>query len=311
VSEQVTSAANRNTGKGGDPSDEASRARPRPGWLGRTRERVHDILTSDDATVEDWVVSLSRARWWLAPLAFAVTAFTAVVGAIRLLFSNWLLTLVQLLPAMWVWAAMLDLKLQAFQGRSIHVERGPVRIVIVVAIAAVTAAAFFLNGVFAFAVAGSGPPKIRPAFTQARSHLAVLVCWGAGIGLLLGLSTVVAALWGGWWHISSLGAVIAIMMICLVAIPSRLIGVKTKAPRRDKLVTSALSGALGVLVCSPPYLLGRLGIVMLGSGVLFIPGVIVVIVGFILEAGATGAVKAIKMSAKLMTATPSTKPVLQ
>jgi hypothetical protein len=78
-----------------------------------------------------------------------------------------------------------------------------------------------------------------------------VLCWGTGIGLLLGLATAVAAVWGGWWHVSSLGFVIAIMMVCLVAIPSRLIGVKTKAPRRDKLTTSALSGALGVVVCSP------------------------------------------------------------
>ncbi len=306
MSGQVTSAANSDTGSDSDPTDQASRVRPRPGRVSRTRDGVRAVLTSDDASVEEWVVGLSRARWWLAPLAFAVSAFTAVVGAIRLLFSNWLLTLVQVLPAMWVWAAMLDLKLQAFQGRSIHVERGPVRIPIVVAIAAVTAAAFFLNGVFAFAVAGSGPPKIRPAFTEAQSHLAIFMWWGTGIGLLLGLSTAVAAVWGGWWHLSSLGAVIAVMMICLVAIPSRLFGVKSMAPRRDKLVTSALSGALGVLVCSPPYLLGRLGIVMLGSGVLFIPGVIIIIVGFILEAGATGAVKAIKMSTKLVTEAPST-----
>jgi hypothetical protein len=176
----------------------------------------------------------------------------------------------------------------------------------VAAIAAITAAAFFLNGVFAFAVARSAPPKIRPAFAEARTHLVIFLVWGTPIGLLLGLATAVAAVWGGWWHLLSLGAAIVIMMICLVAVPSRLIGIKAKAPRRDKLVTSALSAALGVLVCSPPYLLGRLGILMLGSGVLFIPGIIVMTVGFTLEAGATGAVKAIKMSTKLVTGIRST-----
>ena len=42
------------------------------------------------------------------------------------------------------------------------------------------------------------------------------------------------------------------------------------------------------------------GLLMLGSHVLFIPGVILLVVGFTLQAGATGAVKTIKMSAKLV-----------
>jgi hypothetical protein len=39
---------------------------------------------------------------------------------------------------------------------------------------------------------------------------------------------------------------------------------------------------------------------MLGSRALFIPGILVLALGATLEAGATGAVKAVKMSAKLL-----------
>jgi hypothetical protein len=39
---------------------------------------------------------------------------------------------------------------------------------------------------------------------------------------------------------------------------------------------------------------------MLGSRALFIPGIIVMVLGVTLEAGTTGAVKAVKMSAKLL-----------
>jgi hypothetical protein len=52
-------------------------------------------------------------------------------------------------------------------------------------------------------------------------------------------------------------------------------------------------------VCTPPYVLGRLGILMLGSKLLFIPGLLVLALGITLQAGATGAVRAIKLSAKL------------
>jgi len=96
-----------------------------------------------------------------------------------------------------------------------------------------------------------------------------------------------------------MGVVIGVMMVCYVAIPSRLIGITPKRSTRDKLAASAISGALGSLVCTPPYMLGRIGILMLGSHSLLIPGIILLAVGFTLEAGATSAVKAIKMSAKL------------
>jgi hypothetical protein len=79
-----------------------------------------------------------------------------------------------------------------------------------------------------------------------------------------------------------------------------LIGVTPTHSRKDKLAASAVSGALGAAVCTPPYVLGRVGILMLGSRALFIPGIVMLAIGLTLEAGATGAVKAIKMSAKLV-----------
>jgi hypothetical protein len=46
---------------------------------------------------------------------------------------------------------------------------------------------------------------------------------------------------------------------------------------------------------------------MLGSHALFIPGIVVLAIGLTLEAGATGAVKTVKLSAKLVSA-PVTPP---
>jgi hypothetical protein len=91
------------------------------------------------------------------------------------------------------------------------------------------------------------------------------------------------------------------MMICYVAVPARLIGVKREQSRRDKLWATAVGGALSAIVCTPPYLLGRLGILMLGSSALLIlvAGIFVLALGVTLQAGATGAVRAIKMSATL------------
>ena len=164
-------------------------------------------------------------------------------------------------------------------------------------------ASFFLNAVFAFAIARPGPPKIRPAFTKARSHAGVVLSWGTAVGLLLGFSTVVVVRGGLWWFTLSLSIVLGIMMVCYVAVPARLIGVKTTRSRRDKLAAAAVGGALGAVVCTPPYLLGRVGILMLveWSHALFILGIILLCVGGALEAGTEGAVKAVKVSAKLVT----------
>ena len=65
------------------------------------------------------------------------------------------------------------------------------------------------------------------------------------------------------------------------------------------MAAAMIGGTLGAIVCTPPYVLGRLGILLLGSHALFAFGVVLLALGLTLQAGATGAVKAIKMSAKL------------
>jgi len=66
-------------------------------------------------------------------------------------------------------------------------------------------------------------------------------------------------------------------------------------------VGAVVVGAVSATVCTPPYVLGRLGILMLGSSavLVFIVGVFALAVGVTLQAGPTGAVRAIKMSATL------------
>ena len=202
---------------------------------------------------------------------------------------------------MWIWAAMYDLKAHVLHGKTFHVLTGPAVVIpIVLGIAAITAASFYLNAVFAYAIVQPGRPAIRPAFTQARSHLPVVLGSGAFVGILLGLSTVVVVRWGVFWFGLSLSIVVGVMMICYVAVPARLIGIKTDNPKRDKLAATAVGGAIGAIICTPPYVLGRLGLLLLGSNTLFILGVILLTVGLTLQAGATGAVKTVKMSAKLV-----------
>ena len=150
------------------------------------------------------VFRLSQSRRFLAPVALAVGAVVMLLDGVKLLFANWRLTLIQVLPAMWIWAAMLDLKYHVLRGKSFHVLDGPVVVPVVLAVAAITAASFFLNAVFAFAIARPGPPAIRRAFGESRAHLAVILAWGTAVGICLGLATIVCTRWGLRWFALSL-----------------------------------------------------------------------------------------------------------
>ena len=87
--------------------------------------------------------------------------------------------------------------------------------------------------------------------------------------------------------------------------PSPVAGIKTLVGTIDALVDQTKAapvttvGAATATICTPPYLLGRLGLLMLGSKALLIPGIIVISIGVTLQAGATGAVRAVKLSASL------------
>jgi hypothetical protein len=262
---------------------------------------VDAIRRGDDKAVEQAVLQLSRRRRWLAPLALIVGAFLMLFQGVKLLYTNWRLAVVQIIPAMWIWLAMLDIKLHVLHGKQFHVIRGPLLIPCILGVTVLTAASFYLNGVFAFAISAPGQPEIRPAFSRANGHLRVILAWGCGVGLALSFSALIATRWGHWPFVISQSIVVGVLMLCYVAVPARLVGVEKQVQsRRDTLAATAVGGAVGAVVCSPPYMLGRVGILMLGWPYVFWLGVVLIIIGATLQTGATSAVKAVKFSAKLV-----------
>lgn len=235
----------------------------------------------------------------LAPLAFAFGGVAMLFAGLKLLVTNWKLTLVQLLPAVWIWLAMYDLRLHLLRDDSAIELSGPVLIPIGAAIAAITAACFFLNAVFAFAIAQPGAPEVRPAIAEARPHLRTILGSGAVVGVALAICTTVLPRADRFWFMLCLGVVVGVMMVAYVAVPARLIGLETAHSPRDRLAATAVSSLLGVVVSAPPYLLGRIGLLMIGSQFLRIPGILLFAIGVTLQAGATGVVRAMKMGAKL------------
>jgi putative flippase GtrA len=261
---------------------------------------VHAVGRGDEARIVELLGELSARHRSLAPFTFAFGGVAMLLAGVRVLFENWRLTLVQVLPAMWVWLAMYDLRLHLLKENTMSGVRGAILVPIGLAIVAGTIASYFLNTVFAFAVAQDGRPDVRLAFGEARGRMGAIVAWGVAVGFALAIATTVVPRAGAPWFALCLGIVVGVLMVTYVAVPARLIGVsKRRASPRDRLAAAAFGTLIGVVVSAPPYLIGRIGILMLGSPVLFVPGLALLAIGAIMQAGATGAVKAVKVSSRL------------
>jgi hypothetical protein len=280
-------------------------------WADRLGDVARGVREGDEQQVVGAVEALSRRHRLLAPLALVVGGVAMLFGGVRLLLSNWRLTVIQIPPAMWIWAAMYDLRAHVLHDRTVQAVTGPVVIPIVGAVVAITAACFWLNAVFGFAISQDGKPEVRPAMDEARHHLRTILASGGLVGLALGLTVTVVTRAHRPWFALTLSVVIGVMMIAYVAVPARLIGVPTGATsRRDRLSASVVGSVLGAVVSTPAYVMGRIGLLMIGSPFLRFPGILIFILGFTLQAGATSAVKAVKMGAKLGRRAPGEAPPL-
>jgi hypothetical protein len=268
-------------------------------WASRLRSVARGVREGDEARIARAVEELSRRHRLLAPLALAVGGVALLFGGLRVLFGNWRLVAIQVPPAMWIWVAMYDLRAHVLHDRSLHAVRGVWVVPIIIVVVAITMACFFLNAVFGFAISQDGDPKIRPAVDEARRHLRTILGSGGVVGLALGLTVTVVTRSHRPWFALCLSVVVGVMMVAYVAVPARLLGVKKEGSVRDRLSASLVGSFLGAVVSTPAYLIGRIGLLMIGSPFLRFPGFVLFIIGFTLQAGATSAVKAVKMGARL------------
>ena len=203
------------------------------------------INEGDESQVEAAVLQLSQRKRIFAPLTFAVGALLMLFTGVKLLFSDWRLFLIQVVPAMWI----------SVRHAGPEVARGgPERVQHLVRAdcahcdpggGADKLASFYLNAVFAFAISSPGKPAIGRAFASAWGHLGVVAAFGSVVGLALGFSAVVVPRWGLWWFALSMSIVVGVMMLTYVTVPSRLVGIKASSSRRDKLTASVSSRSAG------------------------------------------------------------------
>jgi hypothetical protein len=236
-------------------------------------------------------------------VAWAAGAIVLLVRGVKLLFLNWRLTLIELVPAAWVWFVMWDLRrhgLRADAFREITVAQVVLLVLLTVG---ATVAAFWCNTVFGFAITQQQRPRIAPAARQANRHLAKIIRAGVVVGLVLAGGAVwVPRIDSTLLYVVVLGAVYGLMLISFVAVPARILGVrKRRLPPKQAIGHWTVGGAMSAVAMGPGFILDRIGLILLGVPGLHILGFALLSIGTALYAAGMSSVKAVKLAMKLET----------
>jgi hypothetical protein len=254
------------------------------------------VRSTDPASVEAALKDLGGRRRRLAPLVYAAGTVAVVFDGVLLLLRNWQLTLLQLFPAMWIWAMTWNMKNHLLSKPTFSTS-----VVVVIAVGVLLAAqvAYWCNGTFAYTMAQSAGADIKAAFGDARPHWRLI----SGLALLTG--GVQAAIWLAMprlhtdWLWVALLAMFVVQVYLFIAIPCWLLGVRKTGSRRERATQTVTTGVLSGVAATPGFLFNRIGWLLLGSGVLGIVGGALLAIGAVLHVTASSSVRVVKLSLRL------------
>lgn len=255
---------------------------------------VAAVRSTDPATVEGAVRDLGRRSRWLVPLAYAAGTVAIVFDGVLLLIRSWRLTLLQLVPAAWIYVMSWNLRTHVLEGRQVPGELAPA----VAAGVLVTAQlAYWCNATFGYALLQRPEPHLRAAFRRARPH------WRLVGGLALLTGGVQATIWillsGHRGFGIALLAMFVVQVYLFVAIPSWLIGARASGTPRERLMQKLTTGVLSGVAATPGFLFNRIGLLLLGVGALWWLGIAILAVGTVLHVTASSSVRVVKMAVRL------------
>lgn len=276
----------------------APAARARRSRMHALVDAVAAIRAADPDQVQVALQGLARQRRWLTWLAWAAGTIAVVFDGLVLLVRNWKLTLLQVVPAAWIYVMTWNLKSHFLDGRGVPTEVTPGLAAGVVLVAQL---AYWCNATFAFTMLQGRDVDILAAFRQARGH------WRLVGGLALLTSAVQAVVWllmpgvRGFWL--ALLILFVVQVYLFVAVPSWLLRVARSGTRRERIVRTATTGVLAGVAAVPGFLLNRIGLLMVGTSALWPVGIAVIAVATVLHVTASSGVRVVKMSARLRGAT--------
>jgi hypothetical protein len=274
----------------------------RPGRWATLVAATNAVRATDPLRIQELVADLSGRSRWLTPLAYLAGTLAVVFDGVALLFKSWRLTLLQLIPAAWIYAMTWNIRSHMLAHR-----HPPLTHVALIAVAELVAAqaAYWCNATFAFTLAQDGIPRIADAFAQARPH------WRAISGLALVTGGLQAVVWLvlPQWRLNvfwiALVAMFVVQVYLFVALPAWLLGARKTGTRRERGLRSLTTGVLSGVAATPGYLLNRIGLLLLSVGPLWWVGVGVVAIAAVLHVAASSSARVVKMSVRLR---PGTAP---
>jgi hypothetical protein len=253
------------------------------------------VRSTDPATVESALQDLAGRGRWLKPLAFAAATVAVVFDGVLLLLRHWQLTLLQLVPAIWVWTMSWNLRNHMLANPDVTTA---VSVAIAVGVLVAAQLAYWCNATFGYTMVQGDTPDIRAAFAEARPHWRLV----GGLALLTGAIQAAIALTIPHVQVRWLWVALLLMFIVqiylFIAVPSWLLGMRKTGSRRDRTVQTLTTGVLSGVAATPGFLFNRIGLLLLGTSLFWI-GVVVVSIGAVLHVTASSSVRVVKLSLRL------------
>jgi hypothetical protein len=264
---------------------------------------VRGLLDADPAAVEKSTLELSQRSRWLAPLTFAAGAVAMTVVGIKPLIRNWRLTLVEIVPAGWLWISMYSLKHHVIDGTEVKVLKPTWYLPVLAIYLAVGVIAFWCNAMFAVALA-TNDRSVRTAAREAWRFKPLLLTWGFALGGAYAFNKIVMARHGAPAYDISQSIVIAFAMITFVTVPARIAGI-TAPPRtpRDKVASIAVRSTMAAAVSTPGFILDRIGLLLLGVSGLHWLGFVLLSMGIAFQMAGTTSSRAVRLSTLVISST--------
>lgn len=270
------------------------------GALGRLAIAARAVAGADPAQIETAVQRFGSSRRWLAPVAWTGGALVLVVRGLKLLMLNWRLSLVEVVPALWVWLVTWDLKRHDLRASPMReVTAGQVVLGVAVAVAASVATLWF-NTVFGIAIS-QPTPRIAAAMREARQRRRPVLMAGTGMGVCLAAGlALIPRINQSWLFLLAALGMYSLMLVALVLGPARILGVaRLRRTPGEAVGLWVTGGALSAMVMLPGFVVDRVGVVLMGIPHLHLLGLFVLAMGVALYAAGLSSMKAVKLSMKL------------
>ena len=266
---------------------------------------IRGILDADSAAVEKATLELSARSKWLAPLAFAAGAVAMTVVGVKPLLRNWRLTIIEFVPAGWLWLSMYNLKHHTLDGTTVKHMHLFWFIPVAALYIGLAVLAFWCNAMFAVSLANNDR-SVRHAARAAWVHRPLLIRWGVIIGVAHAIVAIFISRIGPIAYDLCLMAVIVVSMITFVSVPASIAGVRKRKPssRRDQVAHVAVSSAMAAVVSTPGFICDRIGLLLIATRSAHWLGFALLSIGIAFQMAGTTSTRAVKLSSLLVNGEP-------